>query len=135
MGILLPSDFRDFYQQIGSGDFGPGYGFLPLLPPSDPTEGNIVERYLLFMQGDPEEADFHWPEGLLQFCHWGCAIWSCIDCKTGKILRADPNFGTNYVIVQEAESFDSFMRLWLNDRLPFEIDSIKTAAAKMYPKA
>jgi len=133
MGLAFPEEFRAFYREVGSGDFGPGYGFLPLVPPDDPTEGNVVDRYLLFKAGAPEEPDFHWPEKLVQFCHWGCAIWSCIDCGSGKIFRADPNFGTNYVIVEEAASSDAFIRRWLENQLPFELESVKAAAGKMYP--
>lgn len=132
-GLSFPEDFSAFYREIGSGEFGPGYGSLPLLPPNDPIETNVIDRYLLFQNGDPDEPEFYWPEGLLQFCHWGCAIWSCIDCSSGKIFRADPNFGTNYVIGVEADSFDSFIRRWLDDELPFELESIRIAAAQKYP--
>jgi len=124
-GLTFPASFVEFYRHIGSGDFGPGYGFLPLLPPNEPTEGNVVDRYLLFRNGDPEEPEFHWPEGLLQFCHWGCAIYSCIDCRSGAILRADPPSDVNYVIEPESESFEQWMYLWLDNKLPFELESIK----------
>jgi hypothetical protein len=34
-----------------------------------------------------------WPHGLLAVCHWGCAIWSCVDCTSaeGRAIRFDPN--------------------------------------------
>lgn len=34
-----------------------------------------------------------WPQGVLPICHWGCAIYSCVDCRdeTSKVIRFDPN--------------------------------------------
>jgi hypothetical protein len=52
-----------------------------------------VELYELFRRDDPEDPAWRWPEKVVPICHWGCAIYSCIDCSTddGKIIIWDPN--------------------------------------------
>ncbi len=69
-----------------------------------------------------------WPEGLVAICHWGCAIWSCVDCNSeqGRVIRFDPN---DYVgseaaswrgaWTEERPTLAHFLADWLDDRLPF----------------
>jgi hypothetical protein len=123
-GFALPLLFKRVYLEVGYGDFGPGYGFLPLIPPGHPTEQSVLERYSTFMQPDSDEPTFSWPKGMLQFCHWGCGIYSCIDCTKPEapVLRADPHTeNPNYDMTQEANSFREWLEMWLDGRLTFQM--------------
>jgi hypothetical protein len=82
------------YGRVANGGFGPGYGITGLVGGFLPgLKTDVVEEYLLRREGD-EWADVpEWPEGLLPICHWGCAIYSCVDCAepSTRIVRFDPN--------------------------------------------
>jgi hypothetical protein len=72
--------------EIGNGGFGPGYGLIGLTNGApDDQDKTAPAIYDWFRGGDPHDASWEWPAGLLPICHWGCAILSCVDC-------ADPNF-------------------------------------------
>jgi hypothetical protein len=40
--------------------------------------------------GEPGFGQLPWPKLLLPICDWGCAIWSCLDCRSddGVIVTA-----------------------------------------------
>ena len=70
-------------------------------------------------------------EGLVAVWHWGCAIWSCVDCNSedGRVIRFDPN---DYVggdaswsgaWTVERPTLAGFLTDWLQDRLAFVPDS------------
>ena len=40
---------------------------------------SISELYTILCSSDPEDPVWKWPTGLVPFCHWGCAIYSCFD--------------------------------------------------------
>lgn len=54
---------------------------------------SAVDLYSAFHQPNPEDPTWQWPFALLPICHWGCAIYSCVDCSTndGRILVWDPD--------------------------------------------
>lgn len=94
LGFSVPSILRAAYHEIGNGGFGPGYGLLPLMPKgATPNVENVVETYLDLKGGDPEDPVWRWPDKLLPFCEWGCAIRSCVDCSSsvGIVVTFDPN--------------------------------------------
>src|SRR5262249_37828243 len=60
-----------------------------------------------------------WPEGLLVICHWGCAIYSCVDClHPGFRMRIyDPNVHMDQdnwddSFFEECASFDDWIAAW-----------------------
>lgn len=78
----LPPLLKRIYADIGNGGFGPGYGLIGLtngVP--DDTGKTAAAIYDDFRSA----AELAWPDGLLPICHWGCAIYSCVDCL-------DPDF-------------------------------------------
>jgi hypothetical protein len=68
--FALPDLLQTIYTKIGDGGFGPGYGLY-----SSAVIQSLYEQFT---------ATESWQEGMLPICTWGCAIYSCIDCK-------DPN--------------------------------------------
>lgn len=81
-------------QEIGNGGFGPGYGLLGLVGGATDDMGETaVGLYKIFAQSYPKHPTWNWPHGLLPVCHWGCAIYSCIDCTSEEavVKTWDPN--------------------------------------------
>jgi len=73
LGFRIPPLLRRIYLEVADGGFGPAYGFYPLRPGQKET---LVEAR------NKLAADPAWPRLLLPICDWGCAIWSCLDCRT-----------------------------------------------------
>ena len=118
--LPLPSLLRDVYANVGNGEFGPGYGLLPV---DDAVDETIVERTLTLQLPDPDDPFWRWPHGLLVVCHWGCNICSCLDCTNpaAPVIRFDPN-GHGYgkpwddAFLTEASSFQGWLEDWLSGR-------------------
>jgi hypothetical protein len=92
LGFALPSFLAAVYLRVGNGGFGPGYGLVGLPGGYTGDEGvSIVELYETRRVPDPTEPNWKWPEAVVPFCEWGCAIYSCIDCRSGSIQTFDPN--------------------------------------------
>jgi hypothetical protein len=105
LGFRIPALLRLVYSSIGNGGFGPGYGLIGLTGGYPDDQGHsAVDLYELFRRSDPENAAWQWPGRLLPICHWGCAIYSCIDCSTddGPIVIWDPNVWDAGTPVQSA---------------------------------
>jgi len=85
IGHPLPRLLRRLYTEVGNGGFGPGYGLLGLEGGhSDDTGATAIS------------ARKEWeslPPALLPICHWGCAIYSLVDCSSpdGPMWGWDPN--------------------------------------------
>jgi hypothetical protein len=90
----LDAVVRQVYGTVANGGFGPGYGLIGLAAGhlSD-LKRDVLREYQMFRQADPSEPGRSWPEQTLPICHWGCAIYSCVDCTTtdGAIARFDAN--------------------------------------------
>ena len=89
-----PGLFLDLMQQIGNGGFGPGYGFIGLEGGEvNEQEQTAVDFYCWSCAPNPDDPVWHWPEFLLPFCSWGCAIYTCLDCSDQemRLHHWDPN--------------------------------------------
>lgn len=137
LGFPLPEFVRRLYTQVGNGGFGPGYGgVLGLLNgATDESNINAVDRYRGWQDWQPDlagyelEAEdivvpFAWPNRILAICHWGCAIYSCIDCnkEDGAVLRFrydcyHPTMALTELMNPEAASFASWLEAWLHGDL------------------
>lgn len=94
LGFRIPTLLKSIYRLVGNGGFGPGYGLLGLKGGGKDDLGHdAVDLYLLNSSTDPQDPTWQWPTGLLPICHWGCAIYSCVDCLTdgSPIFVFDPN--------------------------------------------
>ena len=80
LGFRLPELLARLYCEVANGGFGPGFGLIGLSGGHFPNGQSIVQIY--------REArayvapDWNWPDGRLPICDWGCAILTCVDCKS-----------------------------------------------------
>lgn len=118
LGFSIPILLRRLYLEVGNGGFGPGRGgkFIGVSGGHLSSAGDIVETYADVRAG-AAFLGLSWPDRLLPFCEWGCAIFSCVDCDdpTSKVYVArdcDP--------VAQGLSLEQFLRNWINglDLLP-----------------
>jgi hypothetical protein len=85
LGFALPPLLRRLYE-LANGGIGPGpRGIYPL----DGNPDTLTAIYTAFVgstyapaPGDPGFAQYPWPARLLPICDWGCAVWSCLDCRS-----------------------------------------------------
>jgi hypothetical protein len=138
LGLRLPSTLRAVYREIGNGGFGPGYGLLPLrLDPSLDEHETVVDLYSAFTSSDPKDPAWRWPDQLVPFCDWGCAIRSCVDCVSsdGKVVTFDPNArqpgqDLSASFAATHPSIDAWFRDWVSGvkiwALMFETDPDKS---------
>ncbi|WP_299614274.1 SMI1/KNR4 family protein [uncultured Tateyamaria sp.] len=94
LGFEPPALYVTLMQTVGNGGFGPGYGLMGLVGGATDDMGKTsVELYKDFSQFDSDDPAWKWPYGLLPVCHWGCAIYSCIDSTNdgAPIKTWDPN--------------------------------------------
>jgi hypothetical protein len=137
LGFHLPGFVRRLYTQVGNGGFGPGYGgVLGLVNgATDESNMNAVDRYRGWQDWQPDPADyglepeevvvpFAWPKRIVAICHWGCAIYSCIDCNNEDVpvlrFRSDcyrPTMKVTELMKPEATTFASWLEAWLHGEL------------------
>ena len=94
LGFRPPDFFVALLQEIGNGGFGPGYGFIGLEGGEvNEQEETAVDFYCASRTAFPDDPTWHWPEALLPFCGWGCAIYTCLDCSDAemRLVHWDPN--------------------------------------------
>lgn len=81
LGFRLPELLKGIYTTIANGGFGPGYGVMGVSGGFTDDLGHTVEKlYATYRTTSPEDPTWKWPEGWLPICHWGCVIYSAIDC-------------------------------------------------------
>lgn len=93
LGFVLPDILVQIYHQIGNGGFGPGYGLMGLSGDGFTDDlGHTADALYASFRSDVSDDDpFEWPEGLLPVCHFGCAIYHCIEADSEEIIIWDPN--------------------------------------------
>ena len=108
LGFHVPSFLRRVYGEVADGGFGPGYGLFPVRRGRDEPRqsGSLAEVR------DKLSVDPRWPRLLLPSCDWGCAIWSCLDCRTddGHIVTAA---GEEPLTITRHD-LQSWLRSWLD---------------------
>lgn len=122
LGFLLPPLLRRIYTEIANGGIGPGYGLLGITDGARDDLGHtLIDLYQIYHQSDPDDPQWHWPTAVVPICHWGCAIYSCLDCRTSDtpVLIFDPNghsLGTSWddAFLPHAVSFEEWLTLWLD---------------------
>ena len=123
--IKLPSTLKSLYTEIGNGGFGPGFGFLPLLPTAEGQAGPFVVDCCKKMR-----ASKNWDENVLPVVSWGCGILSCLDLpdlENSSVYRFEPNIpdgmtadflhGWPYKgagLIPEKLTFEKWLAEWLS---------------------
>ena len=81
LGFRLPRLLSDIYTTLANGGFGPGYGVMGVSGGfTDDMQQSIVDAYRSYVVTPPDEPTWIWPRGLVPFCHWGCIVYSVLDC-------------------------------------------------------
>lgn len=113
LGFHLPPLLRRIYE-IANGGIGPGFGLLPV----DDGEGGLAAEYrsrvdstYIPKPGEPGFDQYPWPERLLPVCDWGCAMWSCLDCRSddGPIVTAS----NGLAFANTGHTLRSWLSAWL----------------------
>lgn len=121
IGITFPKILRDLYSEVANGGIGPGYQILGVKGGHLSEEGDTIsDLYLALSDSDPHDPLWQWPVGVVPFCHWGDAIYSCFDAsKNGNpVVWFDPNLREMGEPMQQQfaphrESLESWFRGWL----------------------
>ena len=122
VGHRLPPLLRRLYLEVGNGGFGPGYGVLGLKGGHHDDLGRTgIDWYRQAHDHTPES---HWsglPASLLPLCHWGCAIYSLIDCSDpdGPMWGWDPNPGPEgmQALFAQPLTLAQWLDRWVNGNL------------------
>jgi SMI1 / KNR4 family (SUKH-1) len=135
LGFSLPRLLRELYANIANGGFGPGYGINGAFGGFGDMMNNIADGYLS-MKSSSRLVDiaiyehrqgtttrlaipfYVHPDRFLTLCHWGCAIFSYLDCNTDRVFRGAAERET-YGFTLEATSFYEWIDLWSKDALKF----------------
>jgi hypothetical protein len=115
---------------VANGGFGPGYGIVGAMGGARTSDGDrIADLYRVDREPRPlqdsgvdrddpgwfEPFYNEWPRRVLRFVDWGCGIWSCLDARTGRVLRYEPLHGKRdrEAMVLEAASLEPWMDRWV----------------------
>ena len=121
LGNPLPLLLRRLYLEVANGGFGPGYGVLGLRGGHTDDRKMTAVDLLAYLQA-PSSTAWPWlPKGLLPVCHWGCAIYSFVDCSRadGPMWAWDPNPGPNdeRALFRQPVTLAEWLRKWVDRRL------------------
>jgi hypothetical protein len=123
LGYSLPPLLRALYTHVANGGFGPGYGLVTIgHSPGDDEQDGAWERdekpidltTYASKHGslDCVEVPFNmWPTNLFTLCHWGCAIFSYLDCASGRIFWEEAGEDA-YIFCSQAASLYEWLDLW-----------------------
>jgi hypothetical protein len=103
----LPPLLRRIYAEVADGGLGPGYGLLPVRRGrKEPGQDESLVEVRDKLAADPR-----WPPLLLPLCDWGCAIWSCLDCRSddGPIVTV----AAEEPFANAGHDLRSWLRAWL----------------------
>jgi hypothetical protein len=94
IGRPLPSLLRRLYLEVANGGFGPGYGVLGVDGGHRDDQRQTATDLFRIASSDAHQ---YWRGSagttLFPICHWGCAIYSFVDCASpdGRMWGWDPN--------------------------------------------
>jgi len=122
LGFPLPELLHEIYEKVANGGIGPGYKILGVKGGHTSDEGDTIsELYTALTGEDPEDPKWKWPKGVVPFCHWGCAIYSCFDSNKDNypVVWFDPNMREigepmEQQFIPHRESLESWFQGWLN---------------------
>lgn len=75
LNIQLPETFRRAYLEVGDGNWGPGYGLLPL----------IADSYLSSASNVLGHSQAWGESRLIYVAYWGCTVFSVLDTVQDRV--------------------------------------------------
>jgi hypothetical protein len=122
LGPPLPLLLRRLYLEVGNGGFGLGYGILGVRGGHRAHGDTAVDIYLQVRSG-ALSAWRSMPAGLLAVCHWGCGIYSFVDCadSQARMWAWDPNPAPDddlgKALFPQSMTFGEWIVRWVEGRL------------------
>ncbi len=124
LGFVLPNALRDIYLEVANGGFGPGYGVMGVRGGfTDDQDHTVEDAYRIYSETDPEDPTWAWPQGWLPMCHWGCAVYSAVDCLSASnpVYFADigvkePGEAMTTILHKHKESFGQWLDDWMDGK-------------------
>jgi hypothetical protein len=122
LGHRLPLLLRRLYLEVGNGGFGPGYGILGVRGGHGDYRHTAVDLYRQAHSGT-WSAWSSMPAGLLPVCHWGCGIYSLVDCadREARMWAVDPNPAPDddigKALFPQSIGFREWLVRWVDGRL------------------
>jgi len=113
IGFPLPPLLKGIYTEVSNGLAGFPYDILGIDGGCASDSGTLVEAYVSFKTGGEYDTG-PWKVGLLPFCDWGCAIYSCVDC-TDSAYRIFTYEGSG--VRPERYSLSEFFEQWLQGKV------------------
>ena len=124
LGFTLPRLLRGIYLTIANGGFGPGYGVMGVTGGFTDDLGHTVgDLYEVYRQSDPDDPDWKWPERFLPICHWGCVVYSAVDCRDElhavylvDVSAKEPGNPMDEIIKLQSASLEHWLSDWLDGK-------------------
>ena len=121
LGFALAPLLKRLFLEVSNGIAGFGYDIMGLEGGCSSDSGTLVEAYFSFRAGEEYETG-PWKVGMLPFCNWGCAIYSCVDC-------ADASYPVftyeDSGVWPERYSLPEFFEMWLNGKVLFSQENVE----------
>lgn len=124
LGFSLPKLLTDIYTTVANGGFGPGYGVMGVNGGFTDDQGqSVVDAYRIYSEKDPEDPSWIWPRAWLPICHWGCVVYSVVDCSSNSlpvyfmdigVKEADDSMDS--IIHLHKSSFEEWLSHWIEGR-------------------
>src|SRR5688572_8509251 len=120
----LPQTLRRIYLTVANGGFGPGYGVMGVLGGFADDLGHTVgDLFEVYRQSDPEDPEWKWPEQFLPICHWGCVVYSAVDCRDEQhavylvdVSAKEPGESMDKIIKLQRSSLELWLSDWLDGK-------------------
>ncbi len=127
LGFALPNLLKRLYLEISNGIAGFSCDIMGLDGGCASDAGSLVDSYLCFKTGGESETR-SWRTGLLPFCNWGCAIYSCVDCTDA----AHPIFTyEDSGVWTERYSLSEFFEMWLKGKVLFSQENVEVVTKEI----
>jgi hypothetical protein len=122
LGFSLPPLLRRIYLEVANGGFGPDYGLIGVGGGHlDDQKHNVVDLFLSTCSVEWRKHFPRWPDKTLRVLHWGCAMYTTIDCSTPeyRIFHFEPNpgeegLGIPNCLIPHSFNLGGFFEAWLD---------------------
>lgn len=119
VGHPFPRLVRRLYLEVGNGGFGPGYGILGVAGGHrDDLGSTVTEAYRRWHLWRADSTHVL-PDGLVPLAHWGCGIYSFVDCTdpNDAMWACDPNPGIEEDVFPQPLTLSEWLERWVDGRL------------------